>query len=204
MSKKPRKNKSKTIADDRKKTRPQSLAEQLSKPWSLTDCIPSPSPLTQESIVMSKKPRKNKSKTIADDRKKTRPQSLAEQLSKPWSLTDCKRITALVEMEAELQLKRARERDSLKHLKTKLEETENHRERERYALRIVDTQNEIKALADSIKASQSDLMRVVLESADGGTIWQQVQNASAQASPGDADGGPDDDSQLAFGYEGQP
>lgn len=107
--------------------------------------------------------------------------SLAEKLQKAFSLTDCKRLVALGEEWASLVEKKAYAASQTKALQAKYEETEGH-ELEKIALKMVRNAEAKRECAAKIKATLSDLTRIILEElADGATVWAAAENAGKQA-----------------------
>lgn len=124
---------------------------------------------------MEKKPSKKKGTPTPSKRGSD---SLAEKLKKPFSLTDCKRVVALCEEWAELIQKKAMAASQTKALQAKYDEASDTHTLEKIALKMVRNAETKSECTAAIKATMSDLNRIVLEElADGATVWAAAENA---------------------------
>ena len=141
---------------------------------------------------MPKKPKPSKAKT-------PRSGELAELLKKPFSLTDCKRVVALAEEWSDLVQKKAYAASQTKALQKKYNEGDETHELEKIALKMVrNHEAKAKCTAD-IKATLSDLTRIILEElADGATVWAAAENAGKEEQEGQE---PDDPAQGSLHEE---
>lgn len=127
----------------------------------------------------SKRP---KIKTVAENQSKSDsdgPQSLADKLSKPFSLVTCKRLVALVEQHNRDASSLEGLKDSRKSVIELLKQPNIEPSRERdLALQKYRTENDIALRRVSLKAGHTDAFRLIME-ACGGTLFEAAEAEEA-------------------------
>lgn len=146
---------------------------------------------------------KNSRKTVAETAPKskkddaTKPKPLSETMDKPFALTTCKRLVALVEHHNASASRLAGLKESLKVIKNDLDVKDTEPSHERtLAVNKPHVEREIDEKKQSIKAGTTDILRLVIE-AVGGTLFEVAHDAKPA-------GDDDDDTGDLFAGDGEP